>query len=90
MRTAIVEREPTVYVIGFGAYVKIGFSTDLPGRMLDLQEHAPAELTLYASFPGTIADERALHARFKGCRLRGEWFLKRGKLAKWIKEGCPR
>lgn len=82
-------KTPTVYVVGYARYVKIGFSTDFAERYLDLQEPLPVQLVVYASFPGSVADERRLHARFARHRSRGEWFFKRGELRRWIEAGCP-
>lgn len=85
------EPEGLVYVIGFGDYVKIGFTTNLNNRLPVLQTGMPEKLTLY----GTIADaeqadERRLHRRFAAHRLQGEWFRKEGELAAWIEAGCPK
>lgn len=82
-------RVETVYVVGFGAYVKIGFSMEVNSRMLMLQQHLPVDLVHYADFPGTRADEAALHRRFANLRLKGEWFQKRGRMITWINAGCP-
>lgn len=87
---AETERAATIYVVGFDQYVKIGFSLDAKKRFLSLQDRLPVDLELYAQFPGTTSDERALHARFDNLRLRGEWFRKRGKLLRWINDGCPK
>ena len=82
-------KKPEVYVIGFGDYVKIGYSTAFPFRLRDIQAHVPVPLTIYARFSGRQTQERALHRRFAEHRLNGEWFRFDGALAAWIKAGCP-
>jgi len=75
-----------VYVIGFGPYVKIGVTTNLDGRMSQLQ--TPEPVCLYALLDGWLREERELHKRFAEHRLQGEWFLRKGSLAEWIDGGC--
>lgn len=77
-----------VYVIGYGPYVKIGISLNIDERMAAIQTSAPEKLQLYAIIDGWLAEEKALHRRFAGCRLRGEWFRKEGELEQWINGGC--
>ncbi|MGU3387161.1 GIY-YIG nuclease family protein [Methylobacterium sp. D53M] len=76
-----------IYVVGFDKYVKIGFteSSDAKGRIAEVQAGLPAKLTVYMTFPGTIADERELHERFKAWRLRGEWFRYEGEVSYWLR-----
>jgi hypothetical protein len=78
-----VHREPPrpsrlgdVYVIGFGIYVKIGWSKNVANRVRALQEGVPETLVVIATFPGTQKDERNLHRHFSAHRTRGEWFRK--------------
>lgn len=80
----------TIYVIGFGPYVKIGWTNGkVAHRVLRLQTAAPEPLVVYGELGGTIMDERALHARFAEYRLQGEWFRKSRSLKGWIEAGCP-
>lgn len=88
LRLMAAPAEPPVYIVGFSTFVKIGYTTDLRGRLHDLEEHLPMKLKLFASFPGTVSDERKLHARFAQYRSRGEWFRRSGALADWIEGGC--
>lgn len=55
--------------------VKIGF-TDRPmsQRLRQMQTGSPTKLRLVSWFPGTLADERAMHRRLARFRERGEWF----------------
>jgi len=75
-----------VYVLGFGAYVKIGISVDVDGRMIALQ--TPEPVKLYGLVVGWLREERELHKRFAAYRLQGEWFRREGELAEWINGGC--
>lgn len=75
-----------VYVIGSEAVpdvYKIGVTADLDQRLKSLQAACPVSLRVARFFEGwTVDDERALHARFAGSRLHGEWFrLPRGVVA---------
>jgi Meiotically Up-regulated Gene 113 (MUG113) protein len=54
--------------------IKIGFTTDVRGRMAALQTATAEELTLVGIMVGEQQDEAALHARFAPSRIRGEWF----------------
>lgn len=80
-----------VYVVGFGPYVKIGFTADhFQRRLRALHGGFPEQLTTYATIPnGTRELERALHTRFAAHRLQYEWFRYEGELAAWIEAGCP-
>lgn len=83
---------PCVYIVGFGPYVKIGYTGDhFALRLRALHGGCPEKLTTYATIPnGTRALERRLHKRFAAYRLQYEWFKKEGKLADWIARGCPK
>jgi hypothetical protein len=65
-----------VYVMQatWGGPVKIGFSTDLAGRLDALQGGYPWTLCVRRWFTGTFEDERELHQRLDVYRMRGEWF----------------
>lgn len=69
-------KEPQVYFIRAGEFVKIGTGYDPLKRLADLQCANPLELELVHHVPGTFADERRLHKRFAAYRTRpgGEWF----------------
>lgn len=86
-----VERieEPHVYVIGFDKFVKIGFTAvSTESRIKAMQTAVPMPLKVYAQFACPFGTEEKLHERFAIYRTNGEWFLKRGDLAEWIKGGC--
>lgn len=54
--------------------VKIGSSLEPHARLSEIQWGCPFELRLEAILPGGHEEEFAMHARFEGERIRGEWF----------------
>lgn len=55
--------------------VKIGWSTNLGQRLVDLQTASPSELILRGVVPNsTKKDESKLHIRCERYHVRGEWF----------------
>jgi len=80
-----------VYVVGFGQYVKIGFTqTPIEVRIASIQSDCPEILKIYGQIEGTHFDEIRLLGRFIEYRSQGEWHYRRGDLAAWIDAGCPR
>lgn len=80
----------TVYVVGFGPYVKIGFTMNpIKFRLAALQTGAPEKLVVFGEIEAPPKREKEMHARFAEFRLQGEWFRREGALADWISEGCP-
>lgn len=75
-----------VYLAGYGDYLKIGWSRDVPRRIRDLQTGATDTIILYASFPGDRELERHLQVRFKAHRAKGEWFRKAPEIAAFIEQ----
>lgn len=65
-----------LYVIRAGddGPVKIGIATDVKRRIAGFQTSQPERLHLLHMFEGGRDEERALHARFKAHRIKGEWF----------------
>jgi hypothetical protein len=81
------EIEGEIYVIGFGDYVKIGFTSGpLQNRLATIQTGCPEPLVVYASIPGAMRLERELHRRFAASRLEGEWFRKTPELLGYIEQ----
>jgi len=70
-----------VYYVRNGARIKIGTTTDLPTRMLNV----PGD-ELMAIEPGTNATERRRHEQFADLRVRGEWFDARLRLLDFVVE----
>jgi len=58
-----------VYFVRFGDRIKIGYSTKPHRRLRNL----PVDAVLGA-IPGSLESERALHVKFGGSRIVGEWF----------------
>jgi Meiotically up-regulated gene 113 len=79
----------SIYIVGFGCYVKIGSSKNVTFRLSILQSYSPETLAIYGCMDWPNSTERLLHRYFKDHHLRGEWFRKEGELARWIAEGCP-
>ena len=64
--------------------VKIGTTTDINARLLDLQCANPDKLTLLGTLPGNADTERALHQAFAAHNIRGEWFRPASQLMIFI------
>lgn len=54
--------------------VKIGYSSDVQRRMVELRRRFQCELTLLAVIPGDRDLERDLHDEHRDARRVGEWF----------------
>lgn len=54
--------------------VKIGVSTSVSRRLIDLQSSCPVSLRVAATIPGDAKIEAAMHRRFAGDRAHNEWF----------------
>jgi Meiotically up-regulated gene 113 len=54
--------------------VKVGYSTNVRKRLIDLQTSASVQLRMEFSCVGDRELERALHAFLKPYRVSGEWF----------------
>jgi len=73
-----------VYFVRSGKLIKIGFTTDLEGRVSRLQTGSPYDLQLLGTIDGTRRDEQALHRRFANLNVRGEWFRGHASLMAYI------
>ncbi|MEN3349894.1 MAG: hypothetical protein V7632_3529 [Bradyrhizobium sp.] len=56
------------------AFVKIGFTKRLEGRLRSLRTASHVEPTVHLTIPGTQSLERELHTRFAAARTNREWF----------------
>jgi hypothetical protein len=77
-----------VYFIqaGKSGPVKIGSSRLVFDRMASIQAHHYEELTLRAVFPiQCLPEETMLHHELDKFRLRGEWYVPRGKVRELMK-----
>jgi hypothetical protein len=63
-----------VYFIQSGAFIKIGYTADVPTRLSAIKASSPLEITLIGTVAGTFELEAQLHERFKADHHRGEWF----------------
>jgi predicted DNA-binding transcriptional regulator AlpA len=78
--------ENLIYFVGFGSYVKIGYTTNpIEFRLAGIQTGTPEKLTVFATVKGTPGEEKALHRRFAIYRTNGEWFRNEGELADYIR-----
>jgi hypothetical protein len=75
------ERPGVIYFARFGDKVKIGFTTNLRGR-LDAIPHDE----ILGTAPGMLADEKRCHAAFAHLREQGEWFRAEPDLLAFIKD----
>lgn len=67
-------------------FIKIGHASNVDGRLRTLQTASRQALRVITSTPGSVADEKALHAKFSSARVRGEWFAPSADLVGYIKE----
>jgi hypothetical protein len=69
---------PTVSWVYFirseAGFIKVGKAVDVESRLAELQGGSPHTLTVLAVEPGGRALESALHKKFAGLRVGGEWF----------------
>lgn len=68
-----------------GGPVKIGISDDLAKRLVNIQSSRPDKVIVLAQAPGTVEDERSIHARFWHLHESGEWFQATDELLAYIK-----
>ncbi len=54
--------------------VKIGVATDVDRRLKALQIGCPDKLNLIGTMNGGFTEERELHRKLRGHRIRGEWY----------------
>lgn len=66
--------------------LKIGNSRDPETRLKSFAANSVCPVRLIAKWPGSIADEMALHSRFADLRSYNEWFLIEGSLADFAAE----
>jgi hypothetical protein len=64
-----------VYFVECAGAIKIGFSTNLEKRLLNLNTGAPAKLVLIGAIDGPQILEGAIHAHLDIFRTTGEWFM---------------
>jgi hypothetical protein len=77
-----------VYFIEAAGLIKIGHTTDIIYRHRTIAATSPVPVKLIGHIPGTRADEKILHKRFKALRSHGEWFKNEGDLSDFISAAC--
>lgn len=84
---AVVEPDRShhrVYFIACGQFVKIGVAGDVQARLKGLQTASAETLALLGSVPGSFAEEKEFHARFREHHHRDEWFRSEGALREFV------
>ena len=66
--------------------MKIGFSTGVKQRFMDLSANNPRPITLIGFVEGDIQEERWIHRLFSEERTHNEWFKLNEKINNWINE----
>lgn len=67
-----------IYVVqagGYGGLLKIGRTSNLTKRLVELQRGTGEELQVVGAWRDLAAREKELHEQYAGLRVRGEWFL---------------
>jgi hypothetical protein len=67
-----------------GGPIKIGHSSDLAARLVQMQSHCPFPLVVLCTMPGGRVEEHALHVQFAADLSHGEWFTPSSALAAHI------
>jgi hypothetical protein len=75
-----------VYLIGDGEYVKIGFSSDVLGRLTTLQSGYPKKLQLLSFVRGDRSIEKNIHRLLLKHRCEREWFRQCDEVIKMFNE----
>ena len=71
--------------------IKIGYSAEPDKRLAQLQTGSPYELSLFATWPGTVENERQAHEALASYRCGGEWFeIEPDQAHRLIEERIPR
>lgn len=65
-------------------FIKIGHARSVSSRVQSLQIASRQALRVIGSTPGSISDEKALHAKFASAHVRGEWFRPTAALVAYI------
>lgn len=70
-------RPGRIYYVRLDSHMKIGWAGDVRKRL----RAYPPGISILAMHPGTLRDERAIHARFEFCRAHGrEWYSRHPSL----------
>lgn len=74
-----------IYAIECAGRVKIGHSHKPDGRLSKIAADAPFPCEMLGYWPGSTADELAVHAKFNAYRQHGEWFTASVDLLEFIR-----
>lgn len=77
-------RNPVVYFVRCGDFIKIGRTDCLPLRLKDMGTVNPYPLTVIHTVPGNRRTEIEFHTTFAAHRHRGEWFRLEGALEEFL------
>lgn len=84
MARMLTDLGPVIYYLRVGAYIKIGFTSDLAMR---LRGYPPDAKLLAWRTDATISDERALHRRLWASRsVRQEWYAATPEIIAEVKD----
>jgi hypothetical protein len=73
-----------IQIVNKDKFIKIGYSSNVYARLMDLQVGNPYELVLLATMAGEYEVEDAIHEKFAKYRVRGEWFEPHNKILRYI------
>ena len=76
--------DTSVYFVTCGPRLKIGFTTNWPGRYRILKTSCPDPVSVVAVIPAKRKLEQFLHIGLSGSRSNGEWFRIEGDVAALI------
>lgn len=77
-----------VYFAYCAGRIKIGYSTDVPNRMINFTTHAPFEVVLLLTIRGAPEDEAVYHEMFAADRRHLEWFHLSWNMRAFLDEHC--
>jgi Meiotically up-regulated gene 113 len=75
-----------VYFIQSARRIKIGFTTNLPKRLMALKTGAAHKLTVLGAVDGDRSLEQSLHRQLSAHRVEGEWFKRHPEVVATIEK----
>lgn len=81
------ERPSFIYVVqAQNGFIKVGVSANPESRAYTIHVHSPIPCRLIAKWPGSMADEQAVHRRLAEYRIHSEWFAAVGDARAFVAE----
>jgi len=77
------EHQSLVYFVEIGAYIKIGFTTNLRSRLKSFLTSSP-RVKLLLAIPGDRSLEKDLHRRLSDCRIDRELFSRDYRVTEFV------